>query len=83
MSLNEGRLEEIKAAVENFDVGAYHGTDMLADAITEIRGEASELIDEVEELRGRLEAVCDIVSDACAFGENLSALRILEAVRGQ
>lgn len=46
-------------------------------------GMATELVAEIERLNGRLEAVCAIVSDACAFGEGLSALRILEAVRGR
>jgi len=46
-----------------------------------IRGRENS-VDDVEELRGRLEAVSAIVSDACAFGEDISALKVLEAVRG-
>lgn len=44
--------------------------------------DALELVFEVRSLRRRLEAVCQVVSDAEAFGEDLDAEKIMEAVRG-
>lgn len=41
------------------------------------------LVAEVESLNGRLEAVCDVVSNAAAFGDSPEAGRIMEAVRGE
>lgn len=41
------------------------------------------LASEVRSLRARLEAVCDVVSDAAAYGDAVESADILEAVRGQ
>jgi len=43
---------------------------------------ATELVAEVASLKSRLEAVERIVLEACAIGEHMSALEILEAIRG-
>ncbi len=42
-----------------------------------------ELAEYVRALEGRLDAVCDVVSDAAAFGDDIAAACVLEAVRGQ
>lgn len=42
-----------------------------------------ELALEVRRLEGRLDAVCDVVSDAAAFGEPVSSVAVMEAVRGE
>ena len=69
--MHEGRLEEIKAEALS-DKNWVSESDLVI----------LELVAEVECLRGRLEAVCDVVSDACAFGDDVPALRVMEAVRG-
>jgi len=80
--MDEGRLEEIKARIESMYTANYYDTNDFANALSDTRLEAQELIEEVESLRGRLEAVCGVVSDAAAFGDDISALRVMEAVRG-
>jgi len=80
--MHESQLKWIKERLEGHDVGKYHDASDMAVGFGEIVNDARDLVEEVERLNGRLEAVCAIVSDACAFGEDLSALRILEAVRG-
>lgn len=50
--MTEDRLDEIRAGIEGLDTGAYHGADMLADALVEKNSEARELLEEVERLRG-------------------------------
>lgn len=69
--MDEGRLEEIEANA--------------ADAwfISEVREDIDDLVSEVRNLRGRLQAVCDVLSDAAAFGDDIPAGKVLEAVRGQ
>jgi hypothetical protein len=81
--MREGRLEEIRECAEDWDYGKYYDTSDFADALSLARSDARELIEEVERLRGRLEAVERLVLDACAYGDDISALRVLEAARGQ
>lgn len=69
--MREGRLEEIKEATED------------AWFVSEVRPFVGELVEEVETLRGRLEAVCDVVSDADAFNGVVEATAIMGAVRGE
>lgn len=45
--------------------------------------DALELALEVKRLRGCLEAVSDVVSDAAAYGDDIPAGKVLEAARGQ
>ena len=69
--MDEGRLEEIEATA--------------ADAwfISEVRPDIAELVAEVRRLRGVQDAVCGVLSDAAAFGEDVDPGKVLEAVRGQ
>jgi hypothetical protein len=69
--MREGRLEEIKEATAE------------AWFVSEVRPFVDELVEEVEELRGRLGAVCDVLSDAEAFDEVVNPWKVLEAVRGE
>lgn len=55
----------------------------LRDAMEHKCMDVLELAEYVRTLEGRLEAVCGIVSDECAFGEAIPALKLLEAVRGE
>lgn len=81
--MREGRLEEIKARLEGHDSGAYHDASDMAIGFGEVVSEALELVEEVEALRGRLQAVCDVLSDAEGFGEDVDPDDVLKAVRGQ
>jgi hypothetical protein len=69
--MGEGRLEEIKEATED------------AWFVSEVRPFVAELVEEVRRLNGRLEAVCDVVSDCAPFGEPVSSVAVMEAVRGE
>lgn len=81
--MDERRLEMIKEEAERV-AGQVGGSGGFSLSYGRKRAaEALELVAEIERLNGRLEAVCAIVSDACAFGEDISALRVLEAVRGR
>ena len=75
---------------EHAGIAKYMINASKSDLHLDLRREAldaglsiNELLAEVARLEGRLEAVCGVVSDACAFGEAIPALAILEAVRGQ
>lgn len=81
--MREGRLEEIKARLEGHDSGAYHDASDMAVGFGEVVSESLELVEEVETLRARLEAVCGVLSDAAASDELVDPWRILEAVRGE
>jgi hypothetical protein len=78
--MNEERLKEIKAFAEA-ELRHTFPLDAM-DFAARTKRDTLDLVAEVEELRGRLEAVCAVLSDACAFGEDISALKVLEAVRG-
>lgn len=78
----EGRLERIKEELVELETSPRYDTNDFSNDLFTTTVLAGELVEEVEELRARQEAVCAIVSDAVAFGEALSALKILEAVRG-
>lgn len=69
--MEEGRLEEIKEATED------------AWFVSEVRPFVAELVEEIDRLNGRLQAVCDVVSNAEAFGDSPESGRIMEAVRGE
>lgn len=69
--MDEGRLEEIEA------------TAAEAWFISEVRPDIDELVAEVRNLRGRLDAVCGVLSDAAAYGDDIPAAKVLEAVRGE
>lgn len=75
-------LQEVESQIEGMDVGNYYGADMLASALTEMTGNARDLLEEVRELKARLAAVENIVLNAAAYGDDIPALRILQAARG-
>lgn len=56
---------------------------VLAVAENSESTDALVLAGEVRRLRGRLEAVCDVLADAAAFGRVVEPNDILEAVRGE
>lgn len=81
--MDEGRLEQVKKDLRKLKHGDYYDTHDFAIALGESVNLADELAAEVEMLRGRLEAVCDVVSDSAAYGDDIAAAKVLEAVRGE
>lgn len=80
--MHEDRLKKIKGRINLVDLTVYPDAGVMIESLEEIRQDARVLVAEVERLNGRLEAVCDAVSDACAFGEPVSSVAVMEAVRG-
>ena len=92
--LTDARLEVIRERVESDLV--LHPWDFGPELVN-VENMASELLEEVDRLRkvenvltgevnklwGRLEAVEKLVLDEISVGEDVSALKILEAVRGE
>ena len=74
--MNKDRLEECRRWAELTDKNVHIAGVRLP------AGMATELVAEVASLKSRLEAVERIVLEACAIGEHMSALEILEAIRG-
>jgi hypothetical protein len=54
----------------------------MAVGFFEVVNEALDLVEEVELLRGRLEAVCAIMTDPNAFYGEEVTVKVMEAVRG-
>lgn len=81
--MDEGRLEQVKEDLRKLENGDYYDTNDYAGALSETGSLAQELVEEVETLRGRLQAVCDVLSDAEAYGEDVDPGKVLEAVRGE
>ncbi len=74
--MDKSRLEECRAWAESTDKHVHiSGVRLPA-------GMATELVAEVERLNGRLQAVCDVLSDADAFDGVIHDSDIMEAVRG-
>jgi hypothetical protein len=65
--MNEGRLERVKEVLAKLDDAPRYDTNDFANDLFATHQLALELVEEVESLRGRLQAVCDVVSDADAF----------------
>jgi hypothetical protein len=55
----------------------------MAVGFFEVVNEALDLVEEVELLRGRLEAVSELVRDPAESGEDVEAWRVVEALRGE
>jgi hypothetical protein len=72
--VNKAKADRDRAFSGGADMNQALGNQ--CDAVVELAGE-------VERLRGRLEAVCAVVSDAAAFGEPVSSVAVMEAVRGE
>lgn len=75
--MREERLEECRAWAEITDENLDCAGLRLPD------GMATEMVEEIDRLNGRLQAVCDVVNNAAAFGDSPEAGRIMEAVRGE
>lgn len=76
MEMTEERLEECRNWAQITDENAD------CEGLRLPEGMATEMVEEIERLRGRLEAVCDVVSAYAAFGEPVSSVAVMEAVRG-
>lgn len=65
--MDEGRLEQIKEDLANLEATSRYDTNDFSNDLFTTNQLAHELVEEVETLRGRLQAVCDVLSDADAF----------------
>jgi hypothetical protein len=80
-NMHERRLKEIKEFAEA-ELRATFPLD-AEDFARRTKKDTLDLVAEIERLNGRLEAVCDVLSDADAFDGVISDELVMRAVRGE